>query len=58
MSGPWPAVWLALVLEAGQILVLGRLMDVTDVLIPGAGALVGWAIVRRAGFPVYGQMGA
>jgi glycopeptide antibiotics resistance protein len=57
LRGPLPAVWLAVILEVGQILVAGRMMDITDMIIPAAGALVGWAVLRRAGYPVYGEMG-
>ncbi len=45
-----PAIYLAIVLEALQLGVAGRTPDTTDVLVQIAGAMVGWVIVRRAGF--------
>ncbi len=52
----WPAVWLALGIEAGHVLVEGRLFDITNVVIACAGLAVGWIVVRRSGFkPVVGQ---
>jgi glycopeptide antibiotics resistance protein len=56
LAGFAPAVIVALVLEAGQILVAGRFFDVTDLLVQGAGAACGWILVRRAGFRPYGEM--
>ncbi len=49
LSGIFPALYLAVLLEAGQILVRGRFLDSTDVLICCAGALLGWLLVRRTG---------
>lgn len=46
-----PALLLAVILEAGQIVVAERFFDVTDLLLHAAGAAVGWVILRRAGFP-------
>lgn len=45
---PWPGLALAVATEVAQLLVRGRNFDVTDVMVQGAGVLVGWAIVRRA----------
>jgi VanZ family protein len=56
LAGPLPALWLALALEAGQLFVLDRSLDITDVLIQASGAFIGWAMVRRAGFTVYGEV--
>lgn len=56
-SGPWPGVWLALMLELSQVVVLGRMLDVTDFLVTASGVLVGWVILRRAGYREYGAMG-
>jgi VanZ family protein len=55
LAGPLPALWLALILETSQVFVIDRSLDITDVLIQASGALIGWAIVRRAGYPVYGE---
>ena len=58
LAGPLPAIWTALLLEAGQVIIMGRMLDVTDFMIMTAGASIGWAVVRRAGYPVYGEVGA
>ena len=50
----WPALWTAVVVEAGHVLIVGRFLDVTKALIALAGVGVGWIVVRRSGFPVYG----
>jgi hypothetical protein len=55
-AGPWPGVWLALGLELSQLLVLGRFLDITDFMVTASAVLVGWAIFRRAGYRVYGEM--
>lgn len=55
LSGPLPAVYLAFFCEATQLVVLERTLDVTVPLIQAAGAVIGWAIVRRAGYRVYGE---
>ena len=44
----WPAVWLAVAGEFGQLLIEGRYVDVTDPLVETAGVLVGWLAMRRA----------
>jgi LPXTG-motif cell wall-anchored protein len=56
LAGPLPGVYAAALLEAGQLFITGRLFDVTDLIIGGAGALIGWVIVRRSGFGVHGAM--
>lgn len=56
LAGPLPGIWLAILFEVGQLVVLGRFLDVTDILITASGVLVGWAIVRRAGYRVYGEV--
>lgn len=56
LAGPLPAMWVALVLETGQIMVVGRMLDVTDLMIMVSGASIGWAVVRRAGYPIYGVL--
>ncbi|HEX5004971.1 MAG TPA: VanZ family protein [Gemmatimonadales bacterium] len=57
MAGLWPALWLALATEALQLFIQGRFVDVTDPLIQVSGAVVGWTIVRRAGYRPYGEAG-
>ncbi len=56
LAGPLPAIWLACLLEVGQVMVVSRMVDITDAMIMSSGALVGWAVVRRAGYPVYGVL--
>jgi VanZ family protein len=51
----WPAVWLAFGTEALQLVVQGRFVDVTDPLIQLSGAIIGWTIIRRAGYHPYGE---
>jgi hypothetical protein len=48
LGGMLPALWLAAVLEFGQLWVAGRTFDVTDLLVEWAGVLVGWEVVRQA----------
>jgi len=59
-SGPLqkliPVVYLSVVLELGKILVADRFMDVTHVLIQCAGAAIGYALMRLAGFVPYGEL--
>lgn len=52
----WPAAYLAAATELSQVLVQGRLLDSTDLLVQAAGALVGWTVLRRAGFAPYGSV--
>jgi len=60
LRGPWrsllPAVYFAIVLEAGKIVIAERFFDITHILIQVAGAVIGWIVVRRSGFTVYGEM--
>jgi VanZ family protein len=58
LRGPLPAVYGAFAFEAGQILVAGRLFDITDALVGAAGAAIGWVVVRRCGYPVHGELAA
>ncbi len=51
----WPAVWLAVGTEALQLVVQGRFVDITDPLIQVSGAVIGWTIIRRAGYRTYGE---
>lgn len=50
----WPAVWFAIVVECGHIVVAGRTFDMTNALIASAGLGIGWLVVRRCGFQPYG----
>ncbi len=56
LSFIWPAAYLALTTEVAQLFVLGRWMDVTDPVLQIAGAAVGWAVLRRAGFTPHGAV--
>lgn len=49
LRGLWPAVWLLLTLESGQLFIAGRWPDMTDVAIGLAALGVGAALLRRAG---------
>lgn len=55
-NGPLPGVAVALFLEGGQILVEGRMFDMTDALVGSAAVLVGWTVARQARFPVRGTL--
>jgi VanZ family protein len=55
LAGPLPAVWLAFVCEASQLGIWERTLDVTIPLIQASAAVIGWAIVQRAGYRVYGE---
>lgn len=56
LRGVLPAIYLALLAEAGQILVEARFFDGTDFLIAVAGALIGWQMIRRSGYRPYGTL--
>ena len=56
LRGPLPGVYLAVLLEASQVLVEGRLPDITDALVQASAVLVGWAIMRRTGYPKRGTL--
>ena len=51
-----PGVYLAVVLEVGQILVLSRVFDVTDLLTQCAAVAVGFVVARRAGCEARGEL--
>lgn len=51
-----PGIYLALVLEAGQLFIVGRAPDITDFLVAAAGVAMGWLCLRRAGFQPYGEL--
>lgn len=46
-----PALYLAAGAETLQLLVAARTLDVTDMLVNGAGVVAGWTLLRRARFP-------
>lgn len=52
----WPAIYIAFILELGQILVLNRVFDVTDLLTQCAAICVGFVVVRRAGAEARGEL--
>lgn len=51
-----PGVYLAVVLEVGQILVLSRVFDITDLLTQCGAIGVGFVIARRAGYEARGEL--
>jgi glycopeptide antibiotics resistance protein len=55
MAHLWPAAYLAFGTEALQLVVQGRFVDVTDPLVQFSGALIGWTVIRRAGYRPYGE---
>lgn len=55
-SGLLPVLVLSLSLEAGQVFVASRFVDVTDALVTFAGAAVAWTVMREAGYPVRGTL--
>lgn len=54
--GPLPGLWLSLALETGQLFIIGRSLDVTDLLIQASGVLMGYTIIKRAGYGTYGTV--
>ena len=51
-----PGLYLAAVLEVGQIAISGRFFDGTDLIIQCAAVAMGWAVIRGAGYRPYGQL--
>lgn len=51
-----PGFYLAAVLEVGQILVMNRVFDVTDLLTQTAAVAVGFVVARRAGCEARGEL--
>ncbi|HEY9517087.1 MAG TPA: VanZ family protein [Gemmatimonadaceae bacterium] len=51
-----PAIYLSIVLEVGQLFVVGRTFDVTDILTQCAAVAAGYVMVRRAGWGVVGEV--
>jgi VanZ family protein len=56
LRGVLPAIYLAAILEIGKIPIANRFMDVTHIFIQSAGAALGFLLVRRLGYPVYGAL--
>jgi VanZ family protein len=56
LRGPLPGLHVAVLLEILQVLIEGRLPDITDALVPASAVLVGWAIMRRTGYPRRGVL--
>lgn len=54
LRGVLPALAFLVASEVLQLVVLGRTLSVDDMLVATAGVLVGWVLVRRAGFKAYG----
>ncbi|NNG16964.1 MAG: VanZ family protein [Gemmatimonadales bacterium] len=51
----FPGIYLAALTELSQLLIAGRFMDITDFLVQSAGVVIGWVVIRRAGFHPYGH---
>ncbi len=57
LGGPFAGLYLAAILEFGQAFVAGRFFDVgTDLAVQCSGVLMGWLMVRQAGFKAYGAL--
>lgn len=56
LSGPLPALYLAVALEISQLFIADRFFDITDLLVQAAGAGVGWAVATRAGIAPHGEV--
>lgn len=56
LRGVLPALAFLVVTELLQLGILGRTLSVDDMLVATAGVLVGWVLVRRAGFTPYGTV--
>ena len=56
LRGVLPAIYLAVLLEAGKIPIAERFMDVTHILIQSAGAALGFLLLRRVGYKVRGEL--
>ena len=46
----WPAVWLAVGIEVGHIVIAERFFDVTNALVACAGLGIGWLVLQRSGY--------
>ncbi|MFI5279487.1 MAG: VanZ family protein [Gemmatimonadales bacterium] len=49
-----PALWLAVVIELGHLVIAERYFDVTNALLAWAGLAIGWIVLRRCGYAPYG----
>jgi hypothetical protein len=47
---------MAVILEVGQVAIADRWFDITDMLVQAAAVVLGWVIVRRAGFRPHGAL--
>ncbi len=56
LRGVLPAIYLAILLEAGKIPIAERFMDVTHILIQSAGAALGFLLLRRVGYKIRGEL--
>lgn len=56
MAHMLPALWLATVLEVGQLFVQSRNFDVTDLLTESAAILIAYIVARRAGYQVIAEL--
>jgi len=54
----WPAVWLAIGIEAGHIVIADRFFDLTNTLVACAGLGIGWLVVQRSGFAPHREASA
>src|SRR5438132_272900 len=54
----WPAVWLAIGIEAGHIVIADRFFDLTNALVSCAGLGIGWLVVQRSGFTPHREASA
>ena len=54
----WPAVWLAVGIELGHIVIAERFFDVTNALVACAGLGIGWLVVQRSGFTPHAEASA
>jgi VanZ family protein len=55
-GGILPGLWLAIGVEFAQLFVVGRTLALADILVAAAAVWTGSVLVRRAGFPVRGEI--
>lgn len=55
-GGILPGLWLAASVEFAQLFVVGRTLALADILVAAAAVWTGSVLVRRAGFPVRGEI--
>ncbi|MEZ4417151.1 MAG: VanZ family protein [Gemmatimonadota bacterium] len=56
LSGVWPVLYFATLVEASQFLLYLRTATVTDPMVQVSAAAIGWAAMRRVGFRPYGTV--